>query len=412
MLCVQIKRFTLSKPSTGTSAGFSALRHLVSCCLMLFGFSFQVQAVDVIAKGVAPIVKGNVGLAREKALEDAIRNAALQVGASIRSTQRYEQGLLTEDDIELSTQAQVQNVRILEEEVEDHQLRITAKVQLEQSQGCSDNPKSQYQRTFAVAEVGIEHPKDLTVGQLRNASSVLGNRLTQTMNHSNKVVAFNVNEAKLYTSLGQAPRSLPNQVPLTDNIGIAKFLGTQFVVSAVVRSMGMISPQSWMGLNSDRVFDMQLFVHDGVTGSLLHKSHLRDVSSWHFNRHRQVRMGSSEFWDSDYGQMIDHLFKQATDKMIQAIQCEPYMAHVIDAQQHVIRVAAGTASGLRPGDKLTLVRKTTQFGLQLEALTELKRTYIQATIKQVQPNYSIAELDDFNDVGRYGVQRGDLVVKW
>lgn len=367
---------------------------------------------EIISQGTAVIIQGNVGAAREKALEDAVRNAALQVGAKIQSVQNYQQGILLNDTIKLTTYADVENVRIISEEIHDHQIHLKARVRLTTSKDCDHTPKSRYQRTVAIAEFGILSPKDLVRGQLQHAAFTLASRFTTQLNLHPKLAALNVQESKLYQNLLQAPRTLPSTLPLNSHFKMAKAMGTHFVVSGIIESMGMLYPNSWLGINNTRVFKLRLFVHDGISGSLIKSFLLAGEAVWPFRRTEKVRIQSSEFWESNYGILIDQLFQQGKNTLLSSIKCLPYMAHVIDTDQNVVRIAAGTLSGLRPGDKLTLVRKTTRYGLELEPMTELKQTYIDAVIKQVQPNYSIAELNNYQHSGRYAIQRGDLVVTW
>ena len=88
---------------------------------LVFSLSFlsAVYASDyqiVEAEGVAPVEYGDEVSARVRAMRNAIKNASMQVSASVQSSQVLENGNLTVDYLRVNSAAQVSEIEVLSEQ--------------------------------------------------------------------------------------------------------------------------------------------------------------------------------------------------------------------------------------------------------------------------------------------------------
>jgi len=97
------------------------MRSVVLWLCMLF--SMNLMAVELTAVGSSAMGK-DLEESRDKAIRDALRQASLQLGGSIHSSQMLVDGLVTSDQMSLKSNGQFRHVRILEEKISQGILEI------------------------------------------------------------------------------------------------------------------------------------------------------------------------------------------------------------------------------------------------------------------------------------------------
>ena len=75
-----------------------------------------------------------------------------------------------------------------------------------------------------------------------------------------------------------------------------------------------------------------------------------------------------------------------------------------------LHIEALAGAGIRPGDTFRVYRTGTFYNLDLEPRTEIKDTDLQAVVKQVQPQFIVADLD--YSAQQLAIQRNDIVIAW
>ncbi|MDF1764724.1 MAG: FlgT C-terminal domain-containing protein, partial [Oleibacter sp.] len=104
------------------------------------------------------------------------------------------------------------------------------------------------------------------------------------------------------------------------------------------------------------------------------------------------------------------LLQQASRDVNKSLACAPFMAKIRQASGRRLVIDAGTASGIRPGDQLSVYRTSTQFDARQQITTQLHRTPIQAMVKQVQPDMVIADTGVLNS--HFSIQQDDVIIVW
>jgi len=380
--------------------------------------------VLVDAQGQAEIEYDDINSARIRALRKAIESASIQVSAQVHSTQVMEEGNLTVDYLRVNSAAQVRDIQIMSEgrDGDVYTVAITARVSSDQV--CANVMANHYRKSVAVTGFAMEHPQQASMGHLGSVDRALPSYLVNGLNGVAGMRALNANTMTLYPNTLTAPTQVSPRMSLTSAVDTARSLGVQFVISGVIRDLAMENPdapraRSWDGLlarvglekaSRTRHFVFDLFVHDGHSGALVFQSRYSTYGEWNEARTARVGFGTGKFFTTDYGQQVRLLLDQAMSDIQQTIQCQPFMATITQVNGSRIFVDTGAASGLRPGDFLSVYRTSQHFDRQGDGFWQLSDTRLVAEVKQVQPHFAIAELSIGTQ--RLNLQMDDLVMAW
>lgn len=399
------------------------LSHLITVLMLsVLGIS-SVWSVELTAVGAAAMGK-DLSTSRDDAIRDALRQASLQVGGSIHSSQMLVDGLVTQDQTQLKTNGQFRHVRVLQEKISNGILEVKVRAEFIEGGQCDTNQGNGYRKAVAVAGFALQNPKEAVMGGLNNIEQRLSGVLSNTLNGRHRLHAMDSGHILLFSSVDRAPSSQNNLQRLSNSVELAKDLGAQFVVSGVIRDLAMINPDAdvsrvWdtpldlVGLSRedrDRNFVLDVYVHDGISGSLMFQNTYATSGVWGYDNHKRTGFATPEFWKVDYGKQVKSLLLEVVDDLNDNLGCQPYMAKIIDTEGDYVRLDTGGSVGMRPGDELTVFRTSTFYNLDQEALTQLKDTKVKAVITQVQPRFAIAKLN--KTPSRYAIQREDVMVAW
>ncbi len=397
------------------------MRSLVLCIFILF--AMNLAAVELTAVGSSAMGK-DLEESRDKAIRDALRQASLQLGGSIHSSQMLVDGLVTSDQMSLKSNGQFRHVRILEEKISQGILEIKIRAEFFEGGECEVNQGNGYRKAVAIAGFALQNPKESSIGHLINIEQRLSGVMANTINGHHRLHAMDSGHVLLFSSVDRAPSSQNNLQRLSNSVELAKELGAQFVVSGVIRDLAMINPDAdvsrvwdapldFLGLSREkrlRNFAMDVYVHDGISGSLMFQNTYATQGIWPYDDHYKTGFATPVFWKSDFGHQVKTLLSTVVDDLNNNLGCQPYMAKIIDAHGDYVRLDIRGSVGMRPGDELTVFRSSTFYNFDQENLVQLQDTKVTATITQVQPRFAIAKLN--KTAGRYAIQQEDVVVAW
>jgi len=392
------------------------------CSFFLF-FSLNSFAAELTAVGSA-VLGEDLEASRDVAIKDALRQASLQMGGSIHSSQMLVDGLVTSDRMSLKSNGHFRHVRVLEEKIANGILEVKVRAEFLEGGQCDINKGNGYRKAVAVAGFALQNPKDAVLGGLNDIEQRLSGVMANTINGRHRLHAMDSGHVLLFTSVDRAPSSQNNLQRLTNGVELAKELGAQFVVSGVIRDLSMINPNAgvpriWdtslelVGLGREkreRNFVLDVYVHDGISGALMFQNTYATSGEWPYGNFKRTGFATPEFWKSPFGFETKGLISKVVADLNENLGCQPYMAKIIDTNADFIRVDTGGSVGMRPGDELTVFRTSTFYNLDMQGMTQLQDTKVKATITQVQPRFAIAKLN--KTPSRFAIQREDVVVAW
>jgi len=397
------------------------IRYLFITLFLLI--SLAAKAKEITAVGSA-VVGPDLEMSRDLAVQDAIRQASLEMGGSVHSSQMLVDGLVTSDQVEVKTDGRFRHVRILKEEIAHGIIEVKIRAEFVEGHACPVNAGNGYRKAVAVAGFALQSPKEASLGRLDKIEQRLSSVVANTLNGRHRLRAMDAGHVLLFSSVDRAPASQNNLQRLTTSVELSKELGAQFVVSGVIRDLSMINPdadvpRSWdapldlLGLSRqkrDRNFVLDVYVHDGISGSLMFQNTYAAKGVWEHDNYTKAGFATPMFWKTDFGKQVKHLVSKLVDDLNDNLGCQPYMAKIIETRGDYIRLDTGSSIGMRPGDELTVFRTRTFYNQDNEGLIELNDTKVKATITQVQPRFAVAKLN--KTPGRFAIQRDDVVVAW
>ncbi|TVV45726.1 flagellar assembly protein FlgT [Thalassolituus sp. C2-1] len=393
--------------------------------LMMTLCSLPVSALTVEVTGEAPL-SGAISHAREQALQDAMRQASLRAGAQVSSTQLMSQGVVQQDDVQVRSNAQLKNIEVLWEDQAGGLYQVAIRADVTPQAMCPASTQ-RYRKAVAVAGFGLARPQQATLGQLQNIEQDLPRVLVNTLNNRGAIHALDATRTSLYQDPRRAPSMETAQQRLTTSVALATQLGAQYVVSGVVRDLSMMGEagndsrrasgaDSWLDLlglednNRDRQFVMDVFVHDGLSGAMLFQRSYSAHGAWDRPARERVPFASPHFWQTPYGAEVRELLGGVVDDVDEVLRCQPFMARIVKAKGNRLHIEASAGAGIRPGDKFQVYRTGTFYNLDLEPRTELSDMATEVVIKQVQPQFVVAEMKLTAE--HLAIQRDDMVIAW
>ncbi len=391
---------------------------------LLLAFA-PVQAQMVEAEGAARI-ESSVPQAKRMALQDAIRQALIQADASISTTTVTTSKGVMSDNMRLSARGRVTHVTILNEWTSDdhYYVKIRARVPGDEpvqvgvaglsSEGSGESgsvamhgnnttdPANRYRRKVAVSQF---HVLDRTqIADLPNIETELARELVRRLTLDGRVLTVNASQYLLPLTeegvisqrriLGALP---PAREPHQVASEFAESLGVQFVVTGVIRDMGV--SDKFLGAKL-RHLELDLFVHDGISGVTVARHRISETVEENFlaDAHSdEASVMSEKFFASPFGQKVDQMLDRLVGLIVEDVDAQPFTARVIRAQDNKVYFDAGGLANIRVGDvlstfKLTEVPMKDFPGQRALGYTETPATSLVVT--QVQRLFSVGELTE------------------
>ena len=407
---------------------FSPNRSLLACSLVLLisTFSTQTLALSIVAEGSALIHNQDLSSAKHQALRNASQQALLQAGAHISSAQTLDQGVIRIDNLRIRTLGSLSNVRVIDEQVKGERLwlRIRADVTTEQSCALGE-AHTRYTKSAAIAAFPLLNRSQAALGNLYAAEQQLPNALTKALNSAGVLRAMNSSQLSVNPSPTTAASYQQDQGPITESLPSFRELDVQFIVSGVIRDLSPYDPTrhdeqailkvlydqfDFRGRQRLRNFAIDVFIHDGFTGTLLFSRSYRSAGYWDAEDTDQVGFYTPAFLKTDYGQNVRTLLGQVSQEINQQLQCEPFRARIVRTQANQLTFNAGSVVGIQPGDQFRLLRKSIFYDTLDQSHVRLEDTQATVIVNEVQPRFSVANMDTNAVV--LNIQQDDILMAW
>lgn len=405
--------------------GYLSIKTSLQLAIMviLCGFGApNVLASWVEATGSSPIINGNIEGARQKAMENALKQATLQSGIHIKWQQSQRNGQADTNNFDIAGSANVQHASVVREWKEDNLLKLLVRANIQQKLECATDVANTYRKTLLVSGFSLQNPLSSMVGNIINADRALASYLSKQLNSGGSLLVFESSQYRLYDELINAPTSETSQRTLTKAVSAAKDMGVQFVLSGVIRDLSMHDPSaidsSWinsfkrtLGFKSDkRTFALELFIHDGFSGAIVFQKNYRLDEKWDLDLNESAPFGSPAFWNSQYGASVGNLLDDISWELAETLRCQPFMTRISKVDGKNLHFSSGANTGMRPGDELSVYRTYSFYDAEILQYTELTDVKTTLKIDQVQPHFGRGKI--MVDAGRLNIQEDDVLVAW
>ncbi len=405
---------------------FSPMLRILATLLISF-ISLSLHAVTMEAEGRALIFNKDIDSARQAAIKNATQQASLQASAIVSSTQTIEQGVLSIDNMQVSTLGMVSNIEVLDEKIQGRMLWVKVRANVDFEKGCPAGISGHgYQKSVAITAFPLLYPQQANLGNLSNIQTELSHILSNQINQKSNLRALNAGMLNMHQTAATAPARQLSAGALTTVLDHTRQLDVQYIISGVIRDITM-SDTSVIDPNRNILVDfynrmdyrskrhlrslaLDLYIHDGFSGALLFSKQYATAGRWNLEPEARPGFASAEFWRQDYGKQTRVLLNQVASDLNNELRCMPFSARITKSDGNFLWFNAGALSGINAGDKLTVYRKSSFFTEDMRSHVQLTNTRKTMTVTEVQPMFAIGRLSE--DGAVYNIQPDDVVIAW
>ncbi|MCK0104999.1 flagellar assembly protein FlgT [Marinobacter sp. S0848L] len=403
------------------------MTRIVLFFMLMIGSAWASAAV-LEGVGHANIRENNLDEARAEARQAAMRDLALQYRAQISTQDTVENGQLTDSSTTLSSNVELRNATIVDESQRGNLLRVVVRAEVgENSQGhggtCQAGEASGLRKRVAVTGFPIVDPSQGGDPGLDDAGEKLPQALITRLQTQGKLQVLGATSLRLFSHLPDAPTSQSNMASnrLTNVVQLARELGAQFVVTGVIRDIGLTDPDAWgtsvfekmqRGLgfgDKTRRFEAEVMVFDGFSGSPVFRKRFETSANWTPRGSGTAGFASAGFENSEWGRAVSGVIDEMSAAVGSALNCQPFMTRITRVTGDKVTLASGATAGLRPGDQMNVYRSQRYFD-SLEGTPELADAGVMITLDSVHPDFSTGRIGTIGQ--QVNIQRDDLAIIW
>lgn len=394
---------------------------VLSLCLCA---ALPAAAQMVEAEGAAPIGR-SVAQAKRLALQDAIRQALMQSAAQVSTTTVTTADGVVADNMRFSARGRVTQVSVLREWTDDshYYVRIRARVpggevaagsrraSLKGSRADGEvtpaafsqdhrDALANYRRKVAVSQF---HVRDRTqIADLPGIEIALARELERRLAVDDRLLAVDASQYLLPLSgaevvsqrriLGALPPARDAQQVAAE---FAESLGVQFVVSGVIRDMGVSN--RFLG-HQLRNIEVDIFIHDGISGAEVARHRVSETAEqkgYGELMPRDAALMTEKFFASPFGVQVDKTLDKLVALIVADVNAQPFTARVIRSEGREVYFDAGGMANLRVGDVLNAYKlgdAPLADAAGQRSLGYAETPSAQLVVTRVQRQFSVGEL--------------------
>lgn len=330
----------------------------------LISFIFLFIAVPCYAKwyeteGTATIRNGDVVTARAQATDDAIRQAMLESGSFVSTSQTINNGVYSNDSFNIASNNNIKQYALVSEK--RHNGFLTVKIRIfmdEQPQAClgANYGKSILPVLFVYGDKQYQNSER----GLKNINTWLTTEFTKELNKYQAIITkpfLNKNTDIDPISTTKGKNQLKTMVE-----HLARTADVQYVLLGVIRDISMHKANdSWLAKtfgDDFREISFDIFAYDGLTTVKVFEANYKDVAPWTLTQEADIY--SNFFNNSPYGIAINKLLKKATNDLTNTLKCLKPSGRVIKTDHEgLIYINLGSIHSIKQGTKFLIDHRST-----------------------------------------------------
>jgi hypothetical protein len=263
---------------------------------------------------------------------------------------------------------------------------------------------------LTLVRLRLRYPDQASYGALDDMPANLSRRMFETLANAPQGVAVrqwldeNLRIDPLH--LQQGDRSALEEIK-----ALSLRTDSQYLVLGSIDDLS-IEPQgnqltSWYE-DPIRNFRMQLYLFDGINGSLLSRKEYQGRANWTFGKRDQIGSSSGQFWQSSYGQEVNYQLQEAVQDLVAQLNCAPVTARVIGQNERGPHINLGRRNGVRLGDQYR-IQHSADF-IDSYGKSRMMRNPADGLFEVVQVFEDGAIISTQNKYSPFNIQIGDLAV--
>lgn len=317
--------------------------------LCLCSATTPVIAAWFSATGQAVVQNGDRNAARKAATEEAIKQALLFAGASVRSVQQMTNGLLMSEHLEIRANGEVNSIELIDEIYEDNivSVRIRADIFAQETQ-CR---AADYTKKMSTTYFPIQYLAQASDGQIHDIGKASALKLQELTNKLSPHLELSTVEPFVFNWHKQNATDQANALATQSN--------TQFVIALVLNdiSVNRYPPERFnlfKRAQNVRNFNYTISLINGANGETVFSRQYQTSASWDYEFTEDVDVTSQSFWRSEYGKHIEKSLARSIGEIEDVAVCLPTMGRVLAVANNQVQINLGRSHQVRVGDEMTL----------------------------------------------------------
>ena len=239
--------------------------------LISFLISFSAQSQWFEASGQAYINNNDTKLARNKAIENALKKTLLVAGASVSSVQQVVNGLLTKDEVNIKVSGIVNSFEIVNENHTDNIIEVVIRADIfPQEKQCYS---TDYQKSLLLTQSHILHREQANIGSIYQLDTEVIQGLAGHLKKQSRYINTNLS-LKSKTEFSRLNNSGQQNKIKDLSMSLANISDNQFILYSEISDISLLPSENkswafWQNQYKNRNFDITVYLYDGINGELV-----------------------------------------------------------------------------------------------------------------------------------------------
>ncbi len=341
--------------------------------------------------GHAAIKDGDTSQAKSAAMKDAITQALVFSGARVSSVQTLVDGVLTQDQLKISSHGEIQKIELISEDRHNDTYAITLRLYIfPQDEEC---PANKYAKFIAITQSQLANREQARMGQIfdvnKAISEQLYTRLSNTQMAAKPTAYYNVplRVDHFFTQQYDYSDALLEEITSRSN--------SQYVLLSRIRDLSVNRKLNndyafWQDDSFKRAYKADYVLFDGTTYEKLWQKSYQTEGIWPYKKTDIIDVYSDRFWETDYGQAISEVNQTLTYDLQAAMACLPTQGKILHIENGKLIINLGKAHGLQQGELLNIAHHNYMTDAQGNKLPHKITTLNQVKITQLYQQSAVA----------------------
>ncbi|MCL1076597.1 flagellar assembly protein FlgT [Parashewanella spongiae] len=333
----------------------SITNNLFIICMSFAVFSYDTQAEWLTVSGEALIMNNEVNSARNEAINNALKSASFYHGIQINSTQEFQNGKLLSDNITLENPPNSQKFEFVSEQIRNNIIHVEIRIDTDVHNKNTDQLSSGKSIVF-IPQATVKDRTQLRYGQLYGFEEAISEQIGRSLTKHSQLTLANVHATE---RLDHQQNTFNNTNELPKWISLKT--DSQYILTPTVLNIApetaKTGPLGFWKVSQSRQFRIRFSLYHGISGENIWNRVYSTSADWDFKPHEIISPFSDEFWNSEYGEEIEHTLEKASHEMDEALKERPLMGQIISIDNYQMIINLGRKHGMVVGDTLKIVLK-------------------------------------------------------
>lgn len=378
----------------------SLLSGIFALALLIIGTG--AIAASVVAEGSAPIHNGNLSLAREEAIRNALAEAARLTSVTVDAALGISGGQVAFDQVVVKSAANVFRHQVISEQHDESLYRVTISADLESAAGrAADNYcRSGYTKRLLIGGFPMLRPEQLEMEEMSGYAHLTAREIAKRFGATPAVFVDHNGSLMLHFGvpervIGDTP---PDAQAWTLGRAEAEKHRAQYLLIGRYHSLAL-SPNK-----SKREIDIEALIIDASSGSCVARKRFYGTASGRILFPSLIipastPFGSAAHYATDFGKPYGEILTDIARWADATTSCQPFSARVVKVDGKSVYFDVGAEQGVSIGDIFSTFKPASKpvtarggeiLGIEKKTVGDLKvtTTYPRFSIGELTPPFS------------------------